>query len=418
MVDRSISEAGKRKVCVVTGTRAEYGLLRYLMEEIDQSANLELQVIATGMHLSPEFGLTYRVIEKDGFKIDRKVEMLLSSDSAVGIAKATGLGMIGFADALEQLRPDILVVLGDRFEILAAVTAALFAKIPVAHLHGGETTEGSFDEGVRHAITKMSHFHFVAAEEYRNRVVQLGEDPSRVFEVGGFGVDGILRTPLLMRPELEQDLDFKLGERNLLITFHPVTLESATAETQFDALLSALSSFDDNVHFIFTLPNADTDGRCLISKINEFVKNNSQRAHSFASLGQVRYWSLLRLADAVVGNSSSGLLEAPTLRTPTVDIGDRQAGRLRSDSIIHCDPNEFAIREAIQQALTSDVQSRCQTVVSPYGLGGASGKTVKQLEIADLTPELIKKKFKDLPADVYDTSITDSIAIKSRATNL
>jgi GDP/UDP-N,N'-diacetylbacillosamine 2-epimerase (hydrolysing) len=394
----------KRKICVVTGTRADYGLLRYLMEEIRDSEKLKLQVIATGMHLSPEYGLTYREIESDGFEISRKIETLLSSDTPVGVAKATGLGVIGFADAFDQLQPEILVVLGDRFEILAAATAALFARIPIAHIHGGETTEGAFDEGIRHAITKMSHFHFVAAEEYRNRVIQLGENPGNVFQVGGFGVDGIVRTPLMERQELEQSLDFKLGKRTLLITFHPVTLEPATAGTQFDALLEALNSLDDDIHFVFTLPNADTNGRSLISKTHEFVKLNANRARCFTSLGQVRYWSLLQLTNAVVGNSSSGLLEAPTLNTATVDIGDRQTGRLTCDSVIRCDPNQVAIRDAIQRALTPEFQYRCQNVVNPYGSGGATEKTVKQLEIADLTQDLLKKKFYDLGEQVYDTS--------------
>ncbi|EGF29401.1 UDP-N-acetylglucosamine 2-epimerase [Rhodopirellula baltica] len=391
MVNRSISESGKRKICVVTGTRAEYGLLRYLMEEIDQSANLELQVIATGMHLSPEFGLTYRAIENDGFKIDRKVEMLLSSDSAVGIAKATGLGMIGFADALDQLRPDILVVLGDRFEILAAVTAALFAKIPVAHLHGGETTEGAYDEGIRHAITKMSHLHFVAAEDYRRRVLQLGENPENVHVVGGLGVDAIQRTALLTKPELAKTIS--LGERNLLVTYHPETLGESTSQVQMQMFLEALRQLDDDIHFLFTYPNADSDGRAIINMIDEFILEYPDRASAHQTLGQLRYWSAMKIADAVIGNSSSGLLEAPTLYTPTVDIGNRQRGRLRPKSVVHTDCNTQDIREAIQKAISEAFRETVLTSANPLGSGGATRKIVDCLAKQELKTELLQKRF-------------------------
>ena len=394
----------KRKVCVVTGTRAEYGLLRYLMEAIRDSKELELQLIVTGMHLSPEFGLTYREIEADGFKIDRKVEMLLSSDTSVGIAKATGLGMIGMADAIEQLSPDILVLLGDRFEIIAAAIAALYARVPIAHIHGGETTAGAFDEGIRHAITKMSHLHFVAAEDYRRRVIQLGECPNHVHLVGGMGVDGILKTQLLGRPELEERLDFALGKRNLLVTFHPVTLEHATAESQFSQLLVALESLSDDTHILFTLPNSDTDGRILIQMTHEFVQRTGKRSAAFTSLGQLRYWSLLKLVDAVIGNSSSGLLEAPSLQTPTVNIGDRQAGRIAADSVIHCEPNEVDIAVAIHQVLSDEFQSKCAATINPYGNGGATDKIVSVLKDAVLDPDLLKKSFYDLGHDYYTSA--------------
>ena len=253
-------QTSTRKICVITGTRADYGLLRWVMQGIKDDADLTLQIIATGMHLSPEFGLTYREIEQDGFSIDRKVEMLTSSDTAAGIAKSMGLGLIGFADALNDLKPDLIVVLGDRFEIFAAVSAALVARIPAAHLHGGETTEGAFDESLRHSITKMSHLHFVAAEDYRQRVIQLGEQPERVFLVGGLGVDNIKRMTLLDRQELEASLGLELAQKNLLVTFHPVTLETATATDQMAELLLALAELKDT-QLIFTMPNADTDGR-------------------------------------------------------------------------------------------------------------------------------------------------------------
>ena len=329
----------QRKVCVVTGTRAEYGLLRWVMEEIRESASLELQVIATGMHLSPEFGLTYRDIEADGFRIDRKVEMLLSADTPSGISKSMGVAMIGFADAYDQLRPDLLLVLGDRYEILAAVTAAMIAQVPIAHLHGGETTEGAFDEAIRHSITKMSHLHFVAAEEYRKRVIQLGENPDRVFQVGGLGIDNIHRLPLLSREALEEALDFSLGERNLLITFHPVTLEQNSSLKQMKELLTALK-LQERTKLILTMPNADTEGRVLFGMIEEFVRQNPERAKAFTSLGQLRYLSCLQHVDAVIGNSSSGLAEAPSFRIGTVNIGDRQQGRLKAESVIDCNPEQ------------------------------------------------------------------------------
>ena len=319
-----------RKICVITGTRAEYGLLRWVMQGIKDDPELTLQIIATGMHLSPEFGLTYRDIEQDGFKIDSKVEMLTSSDTSVGIAKSMGLGLIGFADALHDLKPDLIVVLGDRFEIFSAVSAALVARIPVAHLHGGELTEGAFDDALRHSITKMSHLHFVAAEEYRQRVVQLGEQPDRVFLVGGLGIDNIKRLKLFDREALEASLDFKLGSKNLLITFHPVTLEAATASEQMAQLLLALAELEDT-QLIFTMPNADTGGRVLIRMVEEFVAQHTN-ARAYTSLGQLRYLSCISHVDGVVGNSSSGLAEVPSFRKGTINIGDRQRGRLQATS--------------------------------------------------------------------------------------
>ena len=335
-----------KKICVVTGTRAEYGLLRWVMEGIRDSGELELRLLVTGMHLSPEFGLTYRQIEEDGFRIDRKVEMLLSSDTSVGIGKAMGLGMIGFADALADLRPDLVLVLGDRYEIFAVAATAMVARIPVAHLHGGEATEGLIDEPIRHSVTKMSHLHFVAAEEYRRRVIQLGEDPSRVFQVGGVGIDNIQKLPLLDREALEESIGFQLGPRNLLVTFHPVTLENQTSEAQMEELLAALDELE-NTHLIFTMPNADTDGRILFRQIEQFVAADPETACVHTSLGQLRYLSCLKHVDGVVGNSSSGLLEVPTMKIGTINIGDRQRNRLKAESVIDCEPT----REAIGRAL-------------------------------------------------------------------
>ena len=382
-----------RTICVVTGTRADYGLLRWVMEGIRQAPGLSLQVIATGMHLSPEFGLTYREIEKDGFVIDRKVEMLLSSDTPAGVSKSMGLGMIGFSDAIEQLKPDLILVLGDRFEIFAAASAAMVARVPIAHLHGGETTEGAIDEAIRHAITKMSHLHFVAAEEYRRRVVQLGESPDRVFLVGGLGIENIKKLKLLDRAALEDALDFKLGPKNLLVTFHPVTLERSTAGQQMAELLAALDALEE-VHLIFTMPNADTDGRILIDMIQQFVASHPN-ARAYTSLGQLRYLSCVRQVDGVVGNSSSGLTEVPTLRKGTVNIGDRQRGRLKASSVVDCAPERKSIADALRILYSPEFQARLAAVSNPYGDGSASEKVVRVLEEHPLDA-LLKKTFYDL----------------------
>ena len=382
-----------RKICVITGTRAEYGLLRWVMQGIQDDADLTLQIIATGMHLSPEFGLTYKDIEADGFEISRKVEMLTSSDTPVGIAKSMGLGMIGFADALNELNPDLMVVLGDRFEIFAAVATGLVARIPVAHLHGGESTEGLIDEAIRHSITKMAHLHFVAAEEYKQRVIQLGEQPESVFLVGGLGIDNIKRLQLLERKALEVDLGFKFGKKNLIITFHPVTLDVGSAETQMQALLATLANLEDT-QLIFTMPNADTDGRTLIKMVEQFASQHAN-AHAFTSLGQLRYLSCIAQVDGVVGNSSSGLAEVPSFKKGTINIGDRQGGRLQATSVINCEPNQKSIANAINILYSPSFQRDLSKVRNPYGEGGASEEIVKTIRSITLE-SLIKKHFYDV----------------------
>ena len=382
-----------RKICVITGTRAEYGLLRLVMQGVKEDQELTLQIMATGMHLSPEFGLTYREIERDGFCIDCKVEMLTSSDTSVGIATSMGLGMIKFADALDELNPDLIVVLGDRFEIFSAISAALVARIPVAHVHGGELTEGAFDDALRHSITKMSHLHFVAAEEYRQRVIQLGEQPDRVFLVGGLGIDNIKSMTLLNRAALEASLDFKLGRKNLLITFHPVTLETATAAEQMAELLSALDQLQDT-KLIFTMPNADTDGRRLIKMVEQFVAQHSN-ACAYTSLGQLRYLSCIAQVDGVVGNSSSGLAEVPSFKKGTINIGDRQRGRLQAASVINCEPSRMSISAAFATLYSLDFQNKLSKVTNPYGEGGASNKVVETIKNYPLEG-LVKKTFYDL----------------------
>jgi GDP/UDP-N,N'-diacetylbacillosamine 2-epimerase (hydrolysing) len=383
----------KRKVCVITGSRAEYGLLRWVMEGIRASDKLELQLIVTGMHLSPEFGSTYEVIEKDGFYIDKKVEMLLSSDTPSSISKSTGLALIGFADAFESLKPDLIVLLGDRFELLAAASAALFSRIRIAHIHGGETTEGAFDEAIRHSITKMSLLHFVAAEDYRRRVIQLGENPGNVHLVGGLGIDNILKLELLTKAELENLLNFKFGVKNLLITFHPVTLEDQTSESQITILLKALDSFPD-IHLIFTMPNSDSDSRVIFRKIEEYTHSRPNAA-VFTSLGQQRYLSVLSVIDGVVGNSSSGLIEVPSFRKATVNIGDRQKGRLMASSVINSKVDESEIVTGIKKIYSEEFQTILSGTTNPYGSGGASEKIVNFLEKFDYNSS-IKKKFFDL----------------------
>lgn len=384
----------KRRVCVVTGGRSDYGLLRWVMEGIRASGELQLQLIATGMHLSPEFGLTYRDIERDGFTIDQKVEMLLSSDTGVGIAKSMGLALSGFGEALQRLAPDVVVVLGDRFEILATVCAALVARVPVAHLHGGEVTEGAFDEAIRHAITKMSHLHFVAAEAYRKRVIQLGEQPERVFVVGGLGIDNIRRLALLEREALEAALDFRLGPRNLLVTFHPVTWEQAASVTAMRELLSALEALQDT-HLIFTLANADTEGRELNEMVRRFIVNRPT-ACLHHSLGQLRYLSCVRHVDGVIGNSSSGLVEVPSLHKGTVNIGDRQRGRLRAASVIDCASDRASITSAIERLYSAEFQASLATVTNPYGDGNAAERVVRTLRDFPLG-SILRKPFHDLP---------------------
>ena len=382
-----------RKVLVITGTRAEFGLLRGLMADIAETSGIKLQVIATGMHLSAKFGMTYSEIEEAGFFIDMKVDMLLEGDSAEDISKSIGVGMSGFSEAYKQLEPDIIVVLGDRFELLLAVIPALVARIPVAHLHGGETTEGAFDEAIRHSITKMSHLHFVSADEYRNRVIQLGESPEQVFLVGGLGVDAIKRTKFLTRIAVEKALDFRFGKRNLLITFHPVTLEEISSDMQMIELLAALQKLDQT-NLIFTMPNSDTGNSKLIELVNDFVATNSN-ARSYSSLGSLLYLSCMSFVDGVVGNSSSGLAEAPTMRIGTVNIGDRQKGRLMADSVINCQPERGSIGEAINNLYCSSFIESLSDVTNPYGDGGASKKIVNIIKDIELKG-IVKKSFYDV----------------------
>ncbi len=383
----------KRKVCVITGTRAEYGLLYWLIKEIESDQELALQLIVTGMHLSPQFGLTYKEIEKE-FKINKKIDILSSSDTDKDISKSMGLAQISFAETFEELRPDIIVVLGDRYEIFSAVAAGMIARIPIAHIHGGESSEGAIDEAIRHSITKMSHLHFTASEEYKNRVIQLGEDPERVFNVGGMGIENINRLELLSKDELEKSLNFKLNKKNILITFHPVTLENKTSETQFKELLDAVDELDDT-NIIVTKSNSDSGGKIINKMIDDYVVQNNHKSVGFASLGQLRYLSAMQYIDAIVGNSSSGLIEAPSFKIGTINIGDRQKGRIKADSVIDCLPNKESIRNAFNILYSKKFQSGLKTIQNPYDQGNSSKNVIKALK-TDLLDNILKKSFYNL----------------------
>lgn len=383
----------RRKICVVTGSRAEYGLLYWVLREIKSARNLELQLLVTGMHLSPEFGSTVRQIEKDGFEIKYKVEMLLSSDSAVGVTKSTGLGMIGFADAFDALRPDCVLMLGDRFELLAAASAALLAVIPIAHIHGGEVTSGAFDDAIRHSITKMAHLHFTSTGSYRNRVIQLGESPDRVFNVGAPGVESIHRLEFRQKSDLEEELGIELGARSLLVTFHPVTLEPGSATRDFRAILDALDKFED-MSLVFTKANADTEGRMINSMIDDYVAAHSS-AVAHTSLGQLNYLSTLKYVSGVIGNSSSGIIEAPSFKIGTVNIGDRQMGRVKAESVIDCEPSSKGILMALKTMFSSEFQQHLTGIVNPHDSGDVAGQIVRVLQEVRLD-SLNKKQFYDL----------------------
>lgn len=344
----------KRKICFVTGTRAEYGILSRLMLSLKDDEAVHLQIIATNMHLSPEFGLTVREIEEDGLKVDRKVEMLLSSDTSVGTVKSMGLASIGLADAYAELKPDLILILGDRYEMLAAASAALIFGIPVAHLHGGEITEGAYDDAIRHAITKLSYLHFTSTEEYRQNVIQMGESPERVFWVGALGADNIGNDDMMTLKELEGSLDFKLGKDFLLVTFHPVTKEPGQAEAQTQALLDALEKVSDSHNILFTLPNSDTDGRIIAKMVRSWAQGHSDKAVAVTSLGRRRYYSALKHCKAVIGNSSSGLCEAPSFRKPTLNIGIRQQGRAQGNTIVNCNATLQSIIEGLNKVLSKE----------------------------------------------------------------
>jgi GDP/UDP-N,N'-diacetylbacillosamine 2-epimerase (hydrolysing) len=381
------------KICIVSGSRADYGLLKLTMQEISNDPDLTLQIIVTGTHLSPLYGETYKEIVDDGIKIDRKIEILNADNSSKGIVESVGLGINGFHAAFKDLKPDLVLVLGDRFEMFAAATAAHIGLIPLAHIHGGEITEGVIDDAFRHAITKMSQLHFVSTKEYAARVIQLGEQPSTVHVTGGLGVDALSNLKLLSKSELQSKLGFQLGEKNLLITFHPTTLEFSTAKDQVSELLKALSKLTQTT-LIFTMANADSGGLVINQLIKDFAEQNLN-AKLFPSLGQLAYLSCIPFMDGVVGNSSSGILEVPSFSKGTINIGDRQRGRIQAKSVINCLPNYQNIHQAIETLYSVEFQNNLIDLFNPYGPAGASKKIVKTIKKTSFSNSL-KKVFYDL----------------------
>lgn len=382
-----------KKICIVTGSRAEYGLLYWLMKGILEDKELELQLIVTGMHLSPEHGFTYKEIESN-FKINKKIEMLLSSDTAVGISKSMGLAQIGFAEAFEELKPDLLVILGDRYEILSAANAALIANIPIAHLHGGESTLGAIDEAIRHSISKMSHLHFVSTVEYRKRVIQLGENPKNVYHVGALGIENISKLNLFSKDDFEKSINFSLNKKNILFTFHPETLSLSRTQEQFEEILKAIDSLKDT-HIIFTKANSDMNGKIINNMIDTYVLKHSYKAVAFVSLGQVRYLSALQYVDAVVGNSSSGLIEAASFKIGTINIGKRQEGRLKAKSVIDVQEKSKEILSAFDKLYSKDFQKSLLEIKNPYEKSNTSSSIINTIKTTNLK-QLLHKKFYDI----------------------
>jgi len=385
-----------KRICVFTGTRSEYGLLYPLLKKIQKSKDFDLQLIVSGMHLSSEFGLTYKQIEADGFKIDEKTEILLSSDTDEGVCKTIGVALISLTDSLRRLKPDLFIVLGDRYETFAASLTAYTMKIPIAHIHGGETTEGAFDEAYRHSITKMSYLHFTSTEVYKHRVIQLGESPERVFNVGAIGLDNINELQLMTIEELEKEIGVCLKEKkNVIVTFHPTTLEPETNQENTLQLLMALDQTDD-IKILFTKSNSDSQGRRINELLAEFVDKNPEKSKLIDSLGQLRYLSCLKHFDCVIGNSSSGIIEAPYFKTPTVNIGDRQKGRVKPESVIDCNTYSLDIKRAIEKAFSQEFRSSIKKMNLPYGDGHASDKIMDILK-SELKSEInLKKQFYDI----------------------
>ena len=391
-----MAESAKRKICVVTGNRAEYGHLFWLMKEVETDPDLILQLAVTGTHLSEKFGHTVSVIEEDGFSVDARINLELGDDSPAGVARSMGLGVIGFGEAFDALKPDIVVVLGDRYEILAAAQAAMIARIPIAHIHGGEITEGAMDDAMRHAITKMAHLHFVAAEPYAACVIQLGEMPERVFTLGTPGLDNVDKLDFLDREGLDRALGFKPGEAFFLVTYHPVTagVDAGGSDLEAEEMLSALDEYPDH-RVVLTGVNADPGRDRIADLLSDYAAKNKNRVSLHVSLGQLKYLSAMKFVDAVIGNSSSGIVEAPALGVPTVNIGTRQKGRLRASSIIDCAGNRNDIAAAIDRALEPEFRVGLKTMTPPYGVGGASEKIKNHLKAADLSA-IINKSFHNI----------------------
>lgn len=387
----------KKVISIMSATRAEYGLLKPIILQLNKNSEFDVRIVVTGMHLSPEYGLTYKEIVNDGLNIDKKIEMLISSETSVAVSKSMGLALISFAEYFEELRPHLLIVLGDRYEALAVCCAAMNARIPIAHLHGGEATEGLIDEAIRHSITKMSYLHFTSTDEYRKRVIQLGENPKRVFNVGAVGVEVIKNLNYMSKSDLENSINFKINKKLALLTFHPVTLEDNTAKVQFENLLHAFDKYED-IQIIITKANADMGGSIINKLIDEYVSKHSGKAIAFESLGQLRYLTAMKYCDFVIGNSSSGIIETPSFIKPTINIGDRQKGRVQAKSVINCNPITVEIIEAIEKATSIEFIRSIDKMESPYGDGNTSMKIVSEI-IKFLNNDNIsmKKQFYTIP---------------------
>lgn len=384
-----------KRIVIVTATRAEYGLLAPIIKKLMKVSEIDVKVVATGTHLSPEFGMTINEIKEDGVKVDKEIDILLSADTSVAISKTMGLAMLGFADYFAECKPDALMVLGDRYETLAVCIAAMNEQIPIIHLHGGEATEGLVDEAVRNAITKLSFLHFTSTETYRNRVIQMGESPDRVYAAGAIGVENAIKTELMTKAELEKSLGCQFAEKMAVLTFHPVTLENDTAKKQISELLEALDSFPD-ITFICTKANADRDGRIINKYLSDYVDRHNN-AFLFDSLGMKRYLSALSCATFVIGNSSSGIIEVPSFKIPSINIGDRQKGRIQAESIINCMPERSDIEGAIRKAISTEFNMKIRDVVNPYGIGNTSDVIVETTTDYLLNDKLkVQKPFYDL----------------------
>jgi len=388
----------KRRICIYTSTRADYGLLRGVIRRIADESALQLQILASGMHLSPEFGMTVEEIRADGFVTDEAIEILMSSDTPTAVCKSMGVAMMAYGDALQRLNPDMVVLLGDRFETFCMAAASQVCRVPIAHIHGGETTEGVIDEAFRHSITKMSHLHFASCEAYRRRIIQLGESPDRVFNVGALGVENIRRVPLMKRSELADTVGFDLGKPYFLVTFHPVTLEKDDSERQFQNLLRALDSFP-GINVILTKANADTEGRAINRSIDHYAAGHPMRCLAVTSLGMRRYLSALKYAAAAIGNSSSGIIEAPSFNIPTINIGDRQDGRIKAESIIDCEAESSLIELSIRKALSKEFRERLGAVKNPYEQVGTASRIVEEISLFCEAASM-KKRFHDIGAIV------------------
>lgn len=384
-----------KKVCVVTGTRAEYGILKPLLKKLKSDEKIQLQLVATGMHLSPEFGFTYKLIEEDEYKIDEKVEILLSSDTNVGIAKSMGLALINFSEVFNRLKPDLVVILGDRYEMFAIASTALIENIPIAHIHGGELTEGAIDDAMRHSITKMSYIHFTSTEEYRKRVIQLGEDPSRVFNVGAMGIEGINNTMIMDEREVKKELSIDLEKKYVLVTYHPETLSENNIKKEVNNLFEALSNFDE-LSVVLTKANSDAGGRIINKMIDEYSEKNKNRVVAYTSLGQFRYYNAMKYCAMVIGNSSSGIIEAPTFKIPTINIGDRQKGRIQAESVINCLADKESIIKSINKGLSEEFNNKIRDIENPYGEGDSSQKIMDVIKKYLFSDKKENKKFYDI----------------------